>query len=127
VFDATACAARRRECGPEAEYGSPAPSLDAAAPAPSRPVARGSASRTHRKPLLLFRFDGSFLFRLETRRFLGLLFQEPPRNVQTAFHLLNTASLKIRCRSCIVLPWLACAIQASTRRCTSSQSIRPSP
>jgi hypothetical protein len=29
--------------------------------------------------MLLFRFSGSFLFRQETRRFLGLLFQEPPR------------------------------------------------
>ncbi len=30
--------------------------------------------------MLLFRFSGSFLFRFDRRTFLGLLFQEPPRN-----------------------------------------------
>jgi len=30
---------------------------------------------------LLFRFSGSFLLRFDTRAFLGLLFQEPPRGV----------------------------------------------
>ena len=32
-----------------------------------------------RKPRLLLRFPVSFLLRLAERRFLGLLFQEPPR------------------------------------------------
>lgn len=32
-----------------------------------------------RKPRLSFRFAGSFLFRFAERRFLGSLFQEPPR------------------------------------------------
>ena len=35
-----------------------------------------------RKPLLLFRLPGSFLLRLVERRFLGLLFQEPPRSTR---------------------------------------------
>ena len=33
-----------------------------------------------RNPLLLLRFPVSFLLRLAERMFLGLLFQEPPRN-----------------------------------------------
>ncbi len=32
-----------------------------------------------RKPLFLFRLSGWFLLRLAERRFLELLFQEPPR------------------------------------------------
>ena len=36
-----------------------------------------------RKPLLLFVFVGSFLLRLADRQFLGLLFQDPPRNTRT--------------------------------------------
>ena len=32
-----------------------------------------------RRPMLLFLFVGSFLLRFEVRRFLGLLFHEPPR------------------------------------------------
>lgn len=32
-----------------------------------------------RNPVLLFRFSGSFLFRLEVRVFLALLFHDPPR------------------------------------------------
>jgi hypothetical protein len=35
-----------------------------------------------RKPLLLFRFVGLFLFRFAERRFSGLLFQEPPRRTR---------------------------------------------
>ena len=47
---------------------------------PRRHVGLRSTSRTHRKPMLLFRFSGSFLFRFDARTFLGLLFQDPPRN-----------------------------------------------
>ena len=36
--------------------------------------------RATRNPLLLFRFPVVFLLRFAERRFLGLLFQEPPRN-----------------------------------------------
>ncbi len=32
-----------------------------------------------RNPVLLFRLSASFLFRLEARQFLALLFHEPPR------------------------------------------------
>jgi hypothetical protein len=39
------------------------------------------ASPTHRTPILLFRFSGSFLLRFDTRAFLELLFHEPPRSV----------------------------------------------
>ena len=37
---------------------------------------------TTRKPLLLFRLSGVFLFRLAERVFLELLFHEPPRNTR---------------------------------------------
>jgi hypothetical protein len=40
------------------------------------------AGTTTRNPLLLFLFVGSFLLRLAERMFLGLLFQEPPRNTR---------------------------------------------
>jgi hypothetical protein len=35
--------------------------------------------RARRKPLLWFRFDGSFLFRFADRQFAASLFQLPPR------------------------------------------------
>ena len=35
-----------------------------------------------RKPLLLLRLSGVFLLRLAERRFVGLLFQEPPRSTR---------------------------------------------
>ena len=35
-----------------------------------------------RKPVLLFRFAGSFLLRLAERVLFGLLFQEPPRTTR---------------------------------------------
>ena len=35
--------------------------------------------RARRKPRLLLRFDGVLLFRFDTRQFLALLFQLPPR------------------------------------------------
>ena len=38
--------------------------------------------RAMRNPLLLFRFVVLFLLRLAARRFLGLLFQEPPRKTR---------------------------------------------
>jgi hypothetical protein len=43
-----------------------------------------STQRTHtaRKPLLLFVFVGSLLFRFADRQLTGLLFQEPPRNTR---------------------------------------------
>ena len=47
-----------------------------------RPI-RGSVL-ARRKPRLLFRFVGVFLFRLAERRFCGLLFQEPPRLTRLA-------------------------------------------
>lgn len=51
-----------------------APVASLKAPAPA-----GFPSPTHRNPILLFRFAGSFLLRFEARTFLVLLFQEPPR------------------------------------------------
>ena len=39
-------------------------------------------SATNRNPLLLLRLSGVFLFRLPQRTFLGLLFQDPPRNTR---------------------------------------------
>ena len=42
----------------------------------------GAETHTTRKPLLLFRLSGVFLLRLAERVFLGLLFQEPPRNTR---------------------------------------------
>ena len=35
-----------------------------------------------RKPILLFRLSELFLLRFAERRFLGLLFQEPPRKTR---------------------------------------------
>ncbi len=49
---------------------------------------RGSASPTHRTPILLLRFAGSFLLRFETRTFRGLLFQEPPRSDSVSFRFI---------------------------------------
>src|SRR5258708_381465 len=37
-----------------------------------------------RKPMFVFRFRGSFLFRPPERTFPGLLFQEPPRRTREA-------------------------------------------
>ena len=50
-----------------------------------RPWARGLRPRAvlaTRNPTLLFRFPVSFLLRFADRRFLGLLFHEPPRNTR---------------------------------------------
>lgn len=44
--------------------------------------------QTTRKPLLLLRFDGVLLLRFDTRQFLALLFQLPPR--KTRLLLLTT-------------------------------------
>jgi hypothetical protein len=38
-----------------------------------------SELKARRKPRLLFRFDGWFLFRFADRQFLAVLFQLPPR------------------------------------------------
>jgi len=45
---------------------------------------KDSAQRetTTRKPMLLFRFVGSLLFRFAERQFRALLFQEPPRSTR---------------------------------------------
>ena len=41
-----------------------------------------STSRAQRNPMLLFLLAGSFLLRFDTRRFVGLLFHEPPRRTR---------------------------------------------
>ena len=41
-------------------------------------------ARTTRNPMLLFLLSGLFLLRLAARRFLALLFQEPPRRTRSA-------------------------------------------
>jgi hypothetical protein len=43
-------------------------------------IFRLSGVLARRKPLLLLRLSGLFLLRFADRQFLGLLFQEPPRN-----------------------------------------------
>ena len=43
------------------------------------------ASPAHRSPILLLRLPGSFLLRFDTRAFLGLLFQDPPRSASALF------------------------------------------
>ena len=40
------------------------------------------AAWAKRNPLLLLRLSAVFLLRLAERKFLGLLFQEPPRNTR---------------------------------------------
>lgn len=45
----------------------------------NRTLATGQASWAHRNPLLLFLFEGVFLFRFADRTFLALLFHDPPR------------------------------------------------
>ena len=74
-------------------FGAPLPAkpgnrlMDTRAPRPARPWtdrlrARPTAARAdwaRRKPRLLFRVSVVFLLRFAERRFLGLLFQEPPR------------------------------------------------
>ena len=49
---------------------------------PWRPRLPPSSVRAIRKPLLLFRLSVVFLLRFAARRFLGLLFHEPPRNTR---------------------------------------------
>jgi len=41
--------------------------------------------------MLLLWFSGSFLLRFDTRAFLALLFQEPPRSVAASFPLVQYA------------------------------------
>ena len=76
----------RRDRGPEVKMALPvSPPITWQAtrlwPRSKRP---GFPSPAHRNPILLFRSDGSFLLRFETRTFSGLLFQEPPRNTVSA-------------------------------------------
>ncbi len=54
------------------------------APGPSvnAPALAVKGVRATRNPSLLFRLSGLFLLRLAERRFLGLLFQEPPRSTR---------------------------------------------
>src|ERR1035441_3008477 len=47
-------------------------------------------SPTHRSPLLLLRLPGSFLLRFDTRAFLALLFNEPPRSASALFPSLDS-------------------------------------
>jgi hypothetical protein len=54
------------------------------APKATTPSSGVLAATTNRKPMLLFRFAGSFLFRFAERQFLALLFHEPPRSTRTA-------------------------------------------
>jgi hypothetical protein len=61
----------------------PAAAVTPAAPAAEALARRRSTSRTQRKPMLLFLLSGSFLLRLAARRFLVLLWNEPPRNTRT--------------------------------------------
>jgi len=49
-------------------------------------VLTAEAENTTRKPLLLFRLSGVFLFRLAERAFWELLFQDPPRNTRFPRH-----------------------------------------
>jgi len=46
------------------------------------------------KPVLLLRLSGAFLLRLAERRFLGLLFQVPPRSTRRAFQGTEPHNLK---------------------------------
>ena len=45
--------------------------------------------------MLLLRLPGSFLLRFETRRFRGLLFQEPPRSGLTLFPRLSMQRFRL--------------------------------
>jgi len=51
-------------------------------PAPGHRRIACAGGLARRKPRLLFRLLGLFLLRLAERRFLGLLFQEPPRRTR---------------------------------------------
>ena len=62
--------------------------------------------------MLLFLFSGSFLLRFAARRFLELLFQQPPRTFQTAHPSVNANRANNPSRNLHVLPWAACAIHA---------------
>ena len=89
--------------------------------------------RATRKPILLFRLFGLFLLRLAERKFLGLLFQEPPRRTRlsrsrSGFRFMagsNQPPLKIAWRKRQVSACSACAIHANTRCSTSFRSTVP--
>ena len=51
-----------------------------------------------RNPLLLLRFPVLFLLRLAERRFLGLLFQEPPRKTDTMQPAMASPTSSSGCR-----------------------------
>ena len=61
------------------EVGAPEVTVIAPALASAPAFQDCSTSPPQRKPLLLFLLAGLFLLRFDTRTFLGLLFQDPPR------------------------------------------------
>ena len=65
------------------EESTPATTVIAAAQATEAHSHLRFTSRTQRNPMLSFRLSGSFLLRLAARRFLGLLFHDPPRKTRT--------------------------------------------
>jgi hypothetical protein len=67
------------------------------APGLRRPVGggmSGAPERTHRNPMLSFRFSGWFLFRFAERRFLGSLSKEPPRSTRVHISYFLSASIQ---------------------------------
>ena len=74
---------RRARGAVPAAHHDPPWTLIARPPAPWRRRFRPLSVRATRKPLLLFRLPVVFLFRFAARRFLGLLFQEPPRKTRS--------------------------------------------
>lgn len=83
-----------------------------------------SSSQTQRNPISSFRSIRWFLLRFETRRFLGLLFQPPPRS---SGHppLCRTNPANICSRRRHVSPKLACPSQDRIRSRTSPQPTAP--
>ena len=64
-----------------------------------------SERQARRKPLLLLRLSGLLLLRFETRQFLALLFQLPPRSTRleppSDCHLCHYRATKIVCRGLV--------------------------
>ena len=75
------------EAGKQA-HGHPrtAPGLSVNRPVPGHGHLAARADWARRKPTLLFLLSGLFLLRFAERRFLGLLFQEPPRITRWPSH-----------------------------------------
>ena len=110
-----------------------APERSQALPAPpwGCRLRRWSVAGAIRKPLLLFRFPAVFLLRLADRRFLGLLFQEPPGNTRDqggrpgSRDGSNHPPRKIDCRRRQVSACSAWAIHEEMRLWTSSHIAVP--